>query len=70
MRLNHIFRDELSDVFQNTSVAGVGNFADQPPAFLSNLTASEHKAVQQLYARALRRAVRRSRSSGRRRITS
>jgi hypothetical protein len=61
MRLNRIFQHELSEVFQLTSFAGTGNWGDQ--AF-TDLTSSEHKAVQNLYAKALRRAVKRARTGG------
>lgn len=71
MKLNRIFQDELSEVLQQSSLSGAENFADQSPAFLSPLTRSEHKAVQTLYAKAFRRAVRRARSGGGRgRLTS
>jgi hypothetical protein len=61
MRLNRIFQHELSEVFQQSSLVGSGLFTGQG---LSDMTRSEHKAVQNLYAKALRRAVRRARSGG------
>jgi len=68
MRLNRIFQHELGEVFQQKSLIGSGLFTSHG---ISELTRSEHKAVQNLYAKALRRAVRRARfSGGRGRATS
>lgn len=61
MKLNRIFQHELSEVFHETPVAGAGNWGEQS---FPDLSRSEHKAVQSLYAKALRRAVRRARSGG------
>jgi hypothetical protein len=62
MKLNRIFRHELEEVLEEAGLTGAGNFG--------NWSKVEHKVLQNLNARARRRAVRWVRVSGRKRSNS